>query len=629
MTHLPPRLLGLGLAASLACSTPPAPLAPIQETPSRAAATTAVRACLPLLQQSAYQWFEKRSCVSCHHHSLGLTSVTLAAERGFAIDEELRTEQIELGLARELDDVEGVLQNDINEAGINAQLGLGYKLLGLAAGQVPADAHTDARARLLLDKQGPEGRWRSSSHRPPLEDCEMTATALAARALQLYAPPGNAERVTQATALARGWLSRAEASSNEERAMRLFGLAWTGADGELLQAAARDLLEQQREDGGWAQIATRASDAYATGESLVALHQAAGLSVQDSRFQRGVAWLLREQLPDGSWRVDTRRRGEGLPYFETGFPHGEDQFISFTASAWASMALTCAAQPGPSPIFVGCAPLPRAASPPALPPLVQAALFGELAELRALLDAGVDVDQAGEHGLSALMGSVHDCDKLALLLERGARVEARSEFGCSALILAAGTHGGECATRLLLQHGADLHVRAKDGSNALSRAVESGNCELVAELLDAGAPLDAPSTENLSALHLAVWQADAAMVRTLLAHGADPDGLALSGSSGEIDAPLIPAAMDGSSEVVELLLEAGADADALDGQGRSALAWAAIVDWGNDRSLRSLLEHGASPHCIDQDGQSVLDHARRTGKASAIALLERSAQPAR
>ena len=72
---------------------------------------------------------------------------------------------------------------------------------------------------------------------------------------------------------ARAWLTTAQANSTEERAFRLLGLSWAGASNEVIKRAARDLLASQRDDGGWAQVETMGSDAYATGEALVALRE--------------------------------------------------------------------------------------------------------------------------------------------------------------------------------------------------------------------------------------------------------------------------------------------------------------------------------------------------------------------
>jgi squalene cyclase len=111
--------------------------------------------------------------------------------------------------------------------------------------------------------------------------------------------------------------------------------------GEDARAAAEELAKSQRDDGGWGQTDEMASDAYATGTALFALHRAGGLAVSDPAYQRGVAFLVRTQLEDGSWLVLSRSR-PFQTYFESGFPHGKDQFISMAATGWATAALSLA-----------------------------------------------------------------------------------------------------------------------------------------------------------------------------------------------------------------------------------------------------------------------------------------------
>jgi hypothetical protein len=80
------------------------------------------------------------------------------------------------------------------------------------------------------------------------------------------------------------------------------------------------------------------SDAYATGEALHAL-SVAGFKASAPECRRGLAYLLRTQLSDGSWFVPTR--GLALQrYQETRFPHGRRQFISAAGTSWAAIALT-------------------------------------------------------------------------------------------------------------------------------------------------------------------------------------------------------------------------------------------------------------------------------------------------
>jgi len=111
------------------------------------------------------------------------------------------------------------------------------------------------------------------------------------------------------------------------------------------QNAMRELLAAQRADGGWADLASmKESSAFATGESLVALHEA-GLPVSAPAYQRGVRFLLDTQQEDGSWYVKTRALAL-QPEFDAGFSHGTDQFISSAGTSWATMALTLALPEG-------------------------------------------------------------------------------------------------------------------------------------------------------------------------------------------------------------------------------------------------------------------------------------------
>ena len=84
-----------------------------------------------------------------------------------------------------------------------------------------------------------------------------------------------------------------------------------------------------------------ASDAYATGSALAALRMAADMPAADPTYRLGVAYLLRTQFDDGSWRVRSRSLPV-QPYYESGFPHGRNQFISCAATGWAATALALA-----------------------------------------------------------------------------------------------------------------------------------------------------------------------------------------------------------------------------------------------------------------------------------------------
>jgi N-acyl-D-amino-acid deacylase len=102
----------------------------------------------------------------------------------------------------------------------------------------------------------------------------------------------------------------------------------------------KELLANQGADGGWSDLPSMQTTPYATGRSLVALHTA-GLPVSDPAYQRGVQYLLKTQQEDGSWFTKTRALAF-QPYFDAGFPHGYDQWMSAAGTSWAAMALTLA-----------------------------------------------------------------------------------------------------------------------------------------------------------------------------------------------------------------------------------------------------------------------------------------------
>jgi hypothetical protein len=164
------------------------------------------------------------------------------------------------------------------------------------------------------------------------------------RALQLYGPKTERAATDKAIGMAANWMAHVAPLDNEDRFWRLMGLGWYGKDKAATAVAMKDVLAVQRADGGWSALPTTGSTAYSTGRALAAL-QTAGLAVSDPAYQRGVQYLLKTQMADGTWLVQTRALGF-QPFFESGFPHGTNQAISAAGTAWALMALA-PAMPAP------------------------------------------------------------------------------------------------------------------------------------------------------------------------------------------------------------------------------------------------------------------------------------------
>jgi hypothetical protein len=289
---------------------------------------------IALLQKSGTQFVRISACVSCHHTFLPQMAAELARSRGLSVDEKIVNMETAatIGMVKPMRDE--LLRNPNKMP--DPPVTLSYGLLSVAANHYPADETTDAMAQVIAKWQRPDGGFQAMPMRPPIEGSHFAATALSLRAMQLYGK-GSEERVRRAA----DWLRKAKPSTAEDAAMRLLGMSWAGAPAEELKAAVRSLLDEQRPDGGWAQLPGLETDAYATGQALVALKWSGQVSASDAAYQRGLGFLLRTQFADGSWLVRSRSFPV-QPYKESGFPFGKDQWISAMGTSWATMALTLA-----------------------------------------------------------------------------------------------------------------------------------------------------------------------------------------------------------------------------------------------------------------------------------------------
>ncbi len=300
----------------------------------------AIQRSIPLLQQTDVTFAQKSGCISCHNNTFTTVTVTSAKEKRIPVNEKIIQNQMKVYATY----IESWRERELQGVGIPGDADtMSYILVALAKEHYSPDAATDAMARFLKNHQHPDGSWIILAHRPPIESSDIEVTANSMRAMQLYAPATQRAEYDRSIALAADWLSKAQPRSNEDRAFQLLGLSWARKDKKSVQEAGRTLAAQQHSDGGWAQIPTLPSDAYATGQALVALRESGAINVSDPVFKRGVQFLLNTQLGDGSWYVKTRAI-RIQPFFESGFPFGHDQFISAAGTNWATQALALAAR---------------------------------------------------------------------------------------------------------------------------------------------------------------------------------------------------------------------------------------------------------------------------------------------
>lgn len=300
---------------------------------------TAVTRSLPLLVKGAQGSMEKRAnCFTCHNQALPVLALTTARTRGFAVDPEM--------LRRQLEFTAGFLEKNRSQylegRGQGGQTDTaGTALWALENGGWKPDATTAAVAEFLLLFQKDLDHWKPQSSRPPTEQSVFTSTHVALRGLKTFGTPEQRERSERRFEEVRQWLLKTPAKDTEDRVSRLRALHVSSAPHDDIRRAAKELLETQRMDGGWAQLADMESDAYATGSALVALHHAGGLATAEPAYRKGLRYLISNQFDDGSWHVKTRSEPIQT-YYESGYPHGKDQFISIAAAGWATTALALA-----------------------------------------------------------------------------------------------------------------------------------------------------------------------------------------------------------------------------------------------------------------------------------------------
>ena len=225
--------------------------------------------------------------------------------------------------------------------------------------------------------------------------------------------------------------------------------------------------------------------------------------------------------------------------------------------------------------------------------LVTAAKTQDVAEVRALLDEGVDVNAARADGVTALLWAAHwnDIETAELLLRAGADADTAEDQGVTPL-LGACENGSASMVELLLSAGANAATPQANGITPLMMAARTGALDIVRTLAAHGADATAaiPSTGQ-TALMWATAEGHLAVMEALIAAGADVHAPSTIGFT-----PLLFAVRNGDIEAVTALLSAGAEVNAPGSDGTHALPLAVVS--GHDALARFLLDRGADPNGV-------------------------------
>jgi uncharacterized protein len=188
-----------------------------------------------------------------------------------------------------------------------------------------------------------------------------------------------------------------------------------------------------------------------------------------------------------------------------------------------------------------------------------------------------------------------------------------------ALITAAGD-GDTGSVRRLLQEGASVHAADERGVTALIAAAYRNHVEVARLLVRAGADVDRQDRTRQSAFLIATSDGYVDLLRLTLEAGADVHGTDSYNGTG-----LIRAADRGHVDVIRELLKTPIRLDHVNRLGWTALLEAVILGDGGPRHtevVRLLVEAGAGVNIADSGGVTPLAHARTRGFTAIVGILE-------
>ena len=157
-------------------------------------------------------------------------------------------------------------------------------------------------------------------------------------------------------------------------------------------------------------------------------------------------------------------------------------------------------------------------------PVADAAMHGDRAAVKTLLQQGGDVNAAQGDGMTALHWAAmkNDAELAQMLIYAGANVKATTRLGANTPLVIAARNGNAPVVQVLLTAGADAKGATSTGTTPLMLAAASGNAEAVRALLAAGSDLEAKeSSMQQTPLMFAAAFSRVEVMKALVAAGAN------------------------------------------------------------------------------------------------------------
>jgi ankyrin repeat protein len=214
--------------------------------------------------------------------------------------------------------------------------------------------------------------------------------------------------------------------------------------------------------------------------------------------------------------------------------------------------------------------------------------------------------------------------KLALAAVLGCAMAVSHEVSASPrddqALIALAAKGDQAGVERLIAQGASVMARDTRGRTALLAATHGNHVAVARALIAAGADVNAKDDIEDSPYLYAGAEGRNEILTLTLAAGADLKSTNRYGGTA-----LIPAAHHGHPETVKILLATAIDKDHINRLGWTALLEAVILGDGgpvHTEIVRLLVEAGANTNLADRDGVTPLRHARQRGFTEMVRVLE-------
>eukprot|EP00940_MAST-03C_sp_MAST-3C-sp2_P003576 g3576.t1 len=249
--------------------------------------------------------------------------------------------------------------------------------------------------------------------------------------------------------------------------------------------------------------------------------------------------------------------------------------------------------------------------------LFVAANCGHIEVVRRLLKAGAEASSVCNGCPTLFAAAQNGCvEVVRLLTKAGARVSATDAQGYSALHIACVRGHIEIVSHLI-ECRADVNGHTADGSTALSIASQQGFAHIVSLLLRANASVNCAAKKSIAhPLHEAISKNHSNVVKLLIDAGADVNKACSSGKT-----PLLIAVTHGHRDIAEELIKSGADPNKISHSPNLLSPLHIAVKGGDTKTVDLLLRHGASPRHKTRKGWTPLHLAVKQGHQDIVHSL--------